>query len=96
MTGTTCYERDEALCEDPLCLRAGGCRIQIERIAANVPERLNPLLKMDALVAADEAACRLDGMFRDLFNTEDRMDLIITIIRAATTCALSPSHSETP
>lgn len=55
---------------------------------ADVKERLNPLLKLDALQAADEAACRLDGMFRDLFNEEDRMDLIVTIIRAATTVAL--------
>lgn len=54
----------------------------------DVPERLNPLLKPGALQAADEAACRLDGMFRDLFNQEDRMDLIVTIIRAATTSAL--------
>jgi hypothetical protein len=54
----------------------------------NVPERLNPLLKPEALEAADEAACRLDGMFRDLFSQEDRMDLIVTIIRAATTNAL--------
>lgn len=53
-----------------------------------VPERLNPLLKPDALQAADEAACRLDGMFRDLFNQEERLDLIVTIIRAATAVAL--------
>lgn len=54
----------------------------------DVPERLNPLLKPDALRSADEAACRLDGMFRDIFNEEDRMDLIVTIIRTATTVAL--------
>jgi hypothetical protein len=54
----------------------------------DVPERLNPLLKREALEAADEAACRLDGMFRDIFNPEERMDLIVTIIRAATTQAL--------
>lgn len=54
----------------------------------DVPERLNPLLKREALEAADDAACRLDGMFRDLFNSEERMDLIVTIIRAATTQAL--------
>ncbi len=54
----------------------------------DVPERLNPLLKREALEAADEAACRLDGMFRDIFNTEERLDLIVTIIRAATTQAL--------
>ena len=62
---------------------------------ADVPERLNPLLKPDPLRAADEAACRLDGMFRDLFNDEERMDLIVTIIRAATTKALGlPLPSE--
>ena len=54
----------------------------------DVPERLNPLLKLDALRAADAAACRLDGMFRDLFNDQERLDLIVTIIRAATTSAL--------
>ena len=54
----------------------------------DIPERLNPLLKPDPLRAADEAACSLDGMFRDLFNEEDRMDLIVTIIRAATNSAL--------
>lgn len=54
----------------------------------DVPERLNPLLKPAALKAADEAACRLDGMFRDILNQEDRMDLIVTIIRTATTVAL--------
>jgi hypothetical protein len=59
-----------------------------DRAAARVPERLNPLLKLDALRAADEAACRLDGMFRDLFNDQERLDLIVTIIRAATTAAL--------
>jgi len=53
-----------------------------------IKERLNPLLKPGPLQAADEAACRLDGMFRDLFNQEDRLDLIVTIIRAATTVAL--------
>ena len=53
-----------------------------------VPERLNPLLTREAIEAADEAACRLDGMFRDLFNTEERLDLIITIIRAATASML--------
>jgi len=53
-----------------------------------IPERLNPLLKPEPLRVADEAACRLDGMFRDLFNEEERMDLIVTIIRAATTSAL--------
>lgn len=93
--GMTCYERDEALCADPICLRAGGCRIRIEQTVAEVPERLNPLLKLNALRAADEAACRLDGMFRDIFSADDRMDLIITIIRAATTCALAPSNGET-
>jgi hypothetical protein len=56
-----------------------------------IPERLNPLLKIDALRAADEAACRLDGMFWDIFNNEERLDLIVTIIRAATTCALGLS-----
>lgn len=55
---------------------------------AEVQERLNPLLKGPAREAADEAACRLDGMFRDLFNREDRMDLIVTIIRAATSSML--------
>jgi len=55
----------------------------------HVPERLNPLLTRDALLAADEAACKLDGMFRDLFNEEDRMDLIVTIIRAATRSMLT-------
>lgn len=54
----------------------------------DIPERLNPLLRPKALEAADAAACRLDGMFRDLFNDQDRMDLIVTIIRAATTQAL--------
>ena len=57
-------------------------------MSGNPPDRLNPLLKPDALRAADEAACRLDGMFRDLFNQEDRMDLIVTIIRAATASML--------
>ena len=61
----------------------------------DIPERLNPLLKQDALQAADEAACRLDGLFRDIFNAEDRMDLIVTIIRAATTVALGlPTSSK--
>lgn len=54
-----------------------------------VPERLNPLLKRECLEAADEAACKLDGMFYDLFNTEERMDLIVTIIRAATRSMLT-------
>lgn len=31
---------------------------------------------------ADIAACKLDGMFRDIFNREDRIDLIKTIIAA--------------
>lgn len=46
------------------------------------------LLKPDALQAADEAACRFDGMFRGFFNREERRDLIVTIIKAATTVAL--------
>jgi hypothetical protein len=60
-----------------------------------IPERLNPLLKEGPLRAADDAACRLDGMFRDIFNAEERMDLIVTIIRAATTSALGlPGETE--
>ena len=54
----------------------------------DIPERLNPLLRPKPLEAADAAACRLDGMFRDLFNDQERVDLIVTIIRAATTEAL--------
>jgi hypothetical protein len=54
----------------------------------DIPERLNPLLKPEPLEAADEAACRLDRLFRDIFTYEERMDLIVTIIRAATTQAL--------
>lgn len=54
-----------------------------------VPEKLNPLMTRQCLEAADEAACRLDGMFRDLFNDEERMDLIVTIIRAATRSMLT-------
>lgn len=64
-----------------------------DRAPVQVPERLNPLLKVDALRAADEAACRLDGMFRDLFNEQERLDLIVTIIRAATTSALGLTKS---
>lgn len=30
--GMTCYERDETLCEDQMCLRV-GCRIRNERMA---------------------------------------------------------------
>lgn len=81
------------------CKRSGGwpnseccvpcdCHVTLAIKPIPVPERLNPLLKPDALKAADEAACRLDGLFRDLFNAEDRMDLIVTIIRAATIVAL--------
>mgnify|MGYP001593102947 CR=1 FL=1 len=33
--GTTCYERDEILCEDQMCLRV-GCRIRNARIAADL------------------------------------------------------------
>ena len=55
----------------------------------DVPEKLNPLMKRECLEAADEAACRLDGMFRDLFNDQERMDLIVTIIRAATRSMLT-------
>jgi hypothetical protein len=31
---------------------------------------------------ADEAACKRDGMFRDIFNQEERRDLIQTILTA--------------
>lgn len=90
--GMTCYERDETFCEDGMCLRT-GCRLQNKRLGVNVPERLNPLLKMGAIRAADEAACKLDGMFRDLFNEQERLDLIVTIIRAATTSMLALPNS---
>jgi hypothetical protein len=33
--------------------------------------------------AADEAACKLDGMFRDIFNQDERRDLIYVIITAS-------------
>ena len=62
----------------------------------DIKERLNPLLKPAPLQAADEAACHLDGMFRDLFNAEERMDLIVAIIRAATTAALGLPPAERP
>lgn len=32
---------------------------------------------------ADEAACKLDGMFRDIFNRQERHDLIYVIITAS-------------
>lgn len=32
---------------------------------------------------ADEAACKLDGMFRDIFNQEDRYDLLNVALTAA-------------
>jgi hypothetical protein len=32
---------------------------------------------------ADEAACKLDGMFRDIFNQEERRELIYVIITAS-------------
>lgn len=32
---------------------------------------------------ADEAACKRDGMFHDIFNQEERRDLIQTILTAA-------------
>lgn len=69
-------------------------RDQVNDKLRNLPERLNPLLKLEPLQAADEAACKLDGMFRDIFNYEDRMDLIVTIIRAATTAALFPASGK--
>ena len=31
--GITCYERDEILCEDQMCLRT-GCRIRNERLGS--------------------------------------------------------------
>jgi hypothetical protein len=31
----------------------------------------------------DEAACKLDGMFRDLFSFEERRDLIVLILNTA-------------
>ena len=36
-----------------------------------------------AVILADEAACKLDGMFRDIFNQEERHDLIRAILVAA-------------
>lgn len=38
---------------------------------------------MTEIDRADEAACKLDGMFRDIFNQEERRDLIYTIITAS-------------
>lgn len=43
--GTTCYERDEALCEDQMCLRV-GCRIRNERLATE-PKRFSNGLTVD-------------------------------------------------
>jgi hypothetical protein len=35
--GITCYERDEALCEDGMCLRC-GCRLRNDRLSAQQRE----------------------------------------------------------
>lgn len=39
--GMTCYERDETLCEDQMCLRV-GCRIRNDRLSAEskMPARI--------------------------------------------------------
>src|SRR5712664_4145677 len=37
----------------------------------------------EQIEAGDEAACKLDGMFRDLFNQEDRQDIVRVILTAA-------------
>lgn len=38
---------------------------------------------MSEIERADEAACKLDGMFRDIFNQQERRDLIYVIITAS-------------
>jgi len=40
-------------------------------------------MSMTEIDRADEAACKLDGMFRDIFNQEERRDLIYVIITAS-------------
>lgn len=52
--GITCYERDEALCEDQMCLRV-GCRIRNEREHNRLLAEQTELLRQ-ALDAAKAAA----------------------------------------
>lgn len=40
--GVTCYERDEILCEDQMCLRT-GCRLRNERKLAKAKPEHTPL-----------------------------------------------------
>jgi hypothetical protein len=39
--GITCYERDEVLCEDQMCLRV-GCRLRNERLGESPSRNVAP------------------------------------------------------
>lgn len=53
--GITCYERDETLCEDGMCLRL-GCRLRNDRLSAQQRE---PVVRVKELewADADEGMC---------------------------------------
>jgi len=51
--GITCYERDETLCEDGMCLRC-GCRLRNDRLSAQQREPEPPTSEATADVSVDE------------------------------------------
>lgn len=62
--GITCYERDEELCADEMCLRT-GCRLRNARLAAQdqKPVALDPL---EMLLDAARYAEGNGGKYRNL------------------------------
>jgi hypothetical protein len=64
---------------------SGGAKIEPVKAAGNLGECR--AFSAEAIQAADDAACKLDYMFRDIFSWEERTDLITVILRAATGAA---------
>lgn len=65
--GITCYERDETLCEDGMCLRC-GCRLRNDRLSAQQREPEPPPSEAIADVSVDELLLRLDASQKACFD----------------------------
>ena len=76
--GMTCYERDEALCEDQMCLRT-GCRLRNERLSPMTPPTEAMLELADKLQTL--CCAETEGKFFDCVT--DNIETILDALRSS-------------
>lgn len=96
--GMTCYERDEDLCEDQMCLRT-GCRLRNTRLSATSPgdavrEALKPFAAIADLYADAERVQSVNqkGCYKVTVTDGDGI-VVLNIADATYPAGLTPSRA---